>query len=230
MEIYLDSIQKLLTSGVENLPTQDLPIRLLTATFFGFVLNQLYALYYRDNEAQDGSLARGLVMLTPALTMTFMLIQASIALSLGLLGSLSFVRFRAQVKRTEDVCFVIIAIAVAIACSAKLFLAALVLVSVLFAYSYLRNKIAQTSTRNRFAIVTLNTKTTRDTDTILTELSRLGVRPEFISMRTYDGISSLVFNLGRVEHSQHSAIARTLTAGDESAQLNIFYPSERLGA
>ena len=82
---------------------------MVVAIVFGVLLFLLYNLYFHDNEPQDGSLARSLILLTPSLTATFWMIQSSVILSLGLLGSLSFVRFRTPVKRSEDVTFIVIA-------------------------------------------------------------------------------------------------------------------------
>lgn len=213
-----------------NLPVEAMIITLIASAVFGFALYMIYALYYHDNEPQDGSLARGLVMLTPALAVTFMVIQSSLALSLGLLGSLSFVRFRTQVKRTEDICFVIIAIAVAIACSISQYVAASVLVVMLFIYSCLRNRISSSKRGTRYAIITFNTKGQATVEQLNDSLDDLRIRASFVSFRSYDGITSFVFNASRVGRGDHEAIATRLRSFDAEAQINVFYPNERLGA
>ena len=85
----MDGLMELLTNQ-EPASVFGFTLSISIALVFGIMLNILYNLYFRDNEPQDGSLARSLVLLTPSLCATFWMIQSSIILSLGLLGSLSF--------------------------------------------------------------------------------------------------------------------------------------------
>lgn len=209
----------------------DFIICLVVSILFGMALNLLYSLYYHSNEPQDGSLARSLALLTPSLAATFWMVQSSLVLSLGLLGSLSFVRFRTPVKRAEDVSFIVVAIAVAIACAIRQYMIAASLVGMFFAYTWIRNRLtARISSKERFAIITFNTHTRATVGDITTALSELRVSPEFVSSRSYDGITSYVFNAKRVDDSSHDAINSRLTLMDKDAHINIFYPSDRLGA
>lgn len=201
------------------------------AALFGIALNLLYSLYYHSNEAQDGSLARSLALLTPSLAATFWMVQSSLVLSLGLLGSLSFVRFRTPVKRAEDVSFIVVAIAVAIASAIHQFLIATTLIVMFFVYTWIRNHFsAHLTSKDRFAIITFNTHVAVTLQDISSALNELAVKPEFVSSRSYDGITSYVFNARKVDDVSHDAINRRLALMDKQAHINIFYPSDRLGA
>ena len=57
----------------------------------------LYVIFYRDWDRGAG-VHRTFLLAGPAITVLFIAIQFSLPLSLGLLGALSFVRFRTPVK------------------------------------------------------------------------------------------------------------------------------------
>jgi hypothetical protein len=220
-----------LTPAESGMDMVEFVLALGASIVFGILLHQLYNLYFRDNEPQDGSLARSLVLLTPSLTATFLMIQSSLSLSLGLLGSLSFVRFRTPVKRAEDVSFIIIAVAVAIALSSGTYILAVTLVALLFTYTVGRNLIGgRLAQQGQNAIITINTRRKASSTDILALFEGLRLRSDFISSRTYDGITSYVFNAHRVTKESHDAITTELSSYDKDAHVNIFYPSDRLGA
>ncbi len=205
-------------------------LAMVVAIVFGLLLFLLYNLYFQDNEPQDGSLARSLILLTPSLTATFWMIQSSIILSLGLLGSLSFVRFRTPVKRSEDVTFIVIAICSAIACATYSFAIGATLIAILFGFTTIRNFWNINMLRHgRFAVVTFNTKKSTSIAAIKSIFKEADVQGEFVSSRTYDGITSFVFNAKNITKSQHDNLSDQLQIYDASASFNIFYPNDRLG-
>lgn len=76
LETVLNTIME--SNGLENFGSQhtfSFIIAMASSALFGYMLKNLYELYFQDNEPQDGSLARSLVLLAPALTATFWMIQ-----------------------------------------------------------------------------------------------------------------------------------------------------------
>lgn len=70
----------------------------------------LYIIFYRDWERGAG-VHRTFLLGGPAITAMFIAIQFSLPLSLGLLGALSFVRFRTPVKDPAEIGFLLLVIA-----------------------------------------------------------------------------------------------------------------------
>lgn len=97
----------------------DLPLFLtmlavsLAAAFF---VSWLYRYFY-ERRGTGSQVHRAFPLLALATTALFVGVQVSIPLSLGLLGSLSFIRFRTPVKEPEEVGFLMLVIASSI-CSA----------------------------------------------------------------------------------------------------------------
>lgn len=70
----------------------------------------LYALFYGDAQRGAG-VQRTFLLGGPAITTLFIAIQFSLPLSLGLLGALSFVRFRTPIKDPAEIGFLLLLIA-----------------------------------------------------------------------------------------------------------------------
>jgi len=114
----------------------------------GLVLSLLVAWYY---EAYGQSLAnrRTMARLLPALTITtglvITIVKSSLALSLGLVGALSIVRFRTAIKEPEELLFLFISIAIGLGVGADQRLATIVGVGILLGYMALRMLFQRTS-------------------------------------------------------------------------------------
>ena len=206
-------------------------IMLLIALLYGIMLNILYGVYFRENEPLDGSLARSLVLLTPTLMTIFWVIQFSLPLSVGLLGTLSFVRFRSPVKRAEDIAFIVIALACSISCAIMKPLIGGGLILLFLVFSLIRNYISPAAINGKnFAVLTYNTTLNpkiSDLEGIFAEAKCRSF--EFVSSRTYDGITSFVFNIGNLKQNTLSTLTKALERADKASNISVFYPNGRLG-
>lgn len=130
-----------------NLP---LPVPLELGAFFlnlvvGLILSLLVAWYY-EHYGQSLSNRRKFARLLPVLALTTMLVisivKSSLALSLGLVGALSIVRFRTAIKEPEELAFLFIAIAIGLGVGAdQRWITAVGTIGIL-AYMLLRRLIA----------------------------------------------------------------------------------------
>ena len=100
-------------------------ITLLLAFLVGFFIFQIYKKTYQ-NVVYTKSFNLSLVMMTVITSLVIMAVTSNIVLSLGMVGALSIVRFRAAVKDPMDIVFMFWAIASGIVIGAGLFLLALV--------------------------------------------------------------------------------------------------------
>jgi len=96
---------------------------------FSLVVYFIYQVFYGSRHIGAG-VHRMFLLGGPAITVLFLGIQTSIPLSLGLLGALSFVRFRTPVKDPAEIGFLLVLIACSIgASSGNFMLITLLLVS-----------------------------------------------------------------------------------------------------
>jgi hypothetical protein len=88
-------------------------IALAFSLLFSLVILLMYQLFYGSRHIGAG-VHRMFLIGGPAVTVLFLAIQTSIPLSLGLLGALSFVRFRTPVKDPAEIGFLLVLIAASI--------------------------------------------------------------------------------------------------------------------
>jgi hypothetical protein len=110
------------------------------------VVYLMYQLFYGSRHIGAG-VHRTFIIGGPAITALFLGIQVSIPLSLGLLGALSFVRFRTPVKDPAEIGFLLLLIAASIGAATNNYLAT----GILFAIVFIALGI-HWLTRNRFSV------------------------------------------------------------------------------
>ncbi len=86
---------------------------LLAALLAAFAASLLYRFFY-ERRGTGSQVHRAFPLLAVSVTTLFVGVQISIPLSLGLLGSLSIIRFRTPIKEPEEVGFIMLVIAASI--------------------------------------------------------------------------------------------------------------------
>jgi uncharacterized membrane protein YhiD involved in acid resistance len=84
---------------------------LLMAAGMGVILAVTYV-YWGRSASNRRAFAPNLVMITLTTTLIIIVVKSSLALSLGLVGALSIVRFRSAVKEHEELAFLFFSIAI----------------------------------------------------------------------------------------------------------------------
>ncbi|MBN1374904.1 MAG: hypothetical protein JXA01_01975 [Dehalococcoidia bacterium] len=109
---------------------------MLTAIGFSLVASiiayLMYQFFYGSKNIGAG-VHRTFLIGGPAITALFLGIQTSIPLSLGLLGALSFVRFRTPVKDPAEIGFLLLLIAGSIGAATSNYLVTVILYAIVFA-------------------------------------------------------------------------------------------------
>lgn len=86
---------------------------LLAALAAAFIASLMYRFFY-ERRGTGSQVHRAFPLLAVSVTTLFIGVQISIPLSLGLLGSLSIIRFRTPIKEPEEVGFIMLVIAASI--------------------------------------------------------------------------------------------------------------------
>jgi uncharacterized membrane protein YhiD involved in acid resistance len=124
------------------LPLVNLALNLI----IGLILSLIVGWYY-EHFGQSLSNRAKLAQLLPVLTLTTALVisivKSSLALSLGLVGALSIVRFRTAIKEPEELMFLFIAIAIGLGVGADQRWATLIGVVAILGYMALRKLMAR---------------------------------------------------------------------------------------
>jgi hypothetical protein len=104
----MEFLNQFLLSGPD---LQDTLISVVLAAIMGLLISQLYKHTHRGLNYEHTFMA-ALVLLAPIVSVVMLYIRGDLVLSLGLIGSLSIVRFRTAIKDTRDMVFLFWVIAV----------------------------------------------------------------------------------------------------------------------
>lgn len=85
-------------------------INLLIAAFLAFLLGRLY-IRFGQSASDRRAFASQFVLLSVTTALIIVVVKSSLALSLGLVGALSIVRFRSAVREHEELAFLFVSIA-----------------------------------------------------------------------------------------------------------------------
>jgi uncharacterized membrane protein YhiD involved in acid resistance len=105
------ALMQSLSSQWARTPLSSFVFHLVLAAVLGFVLGRVYVRFGTSLSNRD-LFARNFVLLTTTTMLIITIVKSSLALSLGLVGALSIIRFRAAIKEPEELSFLFLAIAV----------------------------------------------------------------------------------------------------------------------
>ena len=105
------------------------PAQVVLSFFVAFALGYLWATVYRKTHtgiAYTRSFFLTLLLIPSIVAMIMMAIGSNVALSLGLVGALSIIRFRTVIKDTKDMTFLFLAIGIGLCCGANVWLVGII--------------------------------------------------------------------------------------------------------
>jgi len=138
-------INKFLIDGPELI---DVIFSISLAAIMGMLISQLYRGTHRGLNYEHTFMA-SLILMAPIVSLVMLYIRGDLVLSLGLIGSLSIVRFRTAIKDTRDMVFLFWVIAVGLGAGtynwsvvlvSTLFIMVIVVILYYFRYGHSENK------------------------------------------------------------------------------------------
>lgn len=118
-------IFKYLIESNASISIYQVVLAMLAALVLGLFMYFMYKKTY-SGVVYSKSFNQTLVLLAVIVTMVMTIIGGSLALSLGMVGSLSVIRFRTAIKEPKDMAFLFWAIAIGLSCGAEMYVVAVV--------------------------------------------------------------------------------------------------------
>ncbi len=106
----LQTFEQFVASGTTDVPLWGFILNLVLTAVFAYVLRQVY-IKYGSSLSNRRMFARNFVLLAMTTMLVISIVKSSLALSLGLVGALSIVRFRSAIKEPEELLYLFLAIA-----------------------------------------------------------------------------------------------------------------------
>ena len=137
-----ENLNLLATQNIEvNL--ESYVIGLLLSIFLAFLVQQTY-IKLSTTLSNKKEFSKNFLMLAATTTIIITIVKSSLALSLGLVGALSIVRFRAAIKDPEELVYLFLLIGIGLGCGAGQFLTisigVIIILILIYAYSRLKFK------------------------------------------------------------------------------------------
>jgi len=107
----LETFQQFLVTQGAQIPVWSFFFNLIAAGVLSLVLSYIYVKYGRSLSNRR-VFARNFVIITMTTMFIIVVVKSSLALSLGLVGALSIVRFRAAIKEPEELAYLFLAISI----------------------------------------------------------------------------------------------------------------------
>ncbi len=199
-------------------------IALAFSLLFSLVIFAMYHAFYGSRHIGAG-VDRMFLIGGPAITVLFLAIQTSIPLSLGLLGALSFVRFRTPVKDPAEIGFLLVLIACSIGAATGNFMATGVLLAaalLVLGGKWLLRGRCSVGSRGGLMISLDQADFARVEDKIKNHLTeRLG-KARLESMSVVDGKVNLQYQYRKRSAFDWTAFSKELSEVVAPARLDIF--------
>ena len=117
-------INPILETNVK-LSTYSFIISIVLSYILSYILSKIY-ISQANSLSNHESLAKIFPLLSVTTTIVIAVVKSSLALSLGLVGALSIVRFRTPIKEPEELTYIFLAIAIGLANGADQYLASII--------------------------------------------------------------------------------------------------------
>lgn len=105
------TFEEFLTTQTHQMPIGNFIINILIAALLAFILALIYR-RFGNSLSNRKMFSANFVVLAVTTMLIISIVKSSLALSLGLVGALSIVRFRAAIKEPEELSFLFLTIAI----------------------------------------------------------------------------------------------------------------------
>lgn len=137
-------LKDLLTTASSDVSVLTVLINMVIAALLAYALRWLYV-RFATSLSNRRAFAGNFVLLAATTTLIITVVKSSLALSLGLVGALSIVRFRAAIKEPEELAYIFLTIAIGLGLGADqraLTIAAFALIAALIALKGMRKSVS----------------------------------------------------------------------------------------
>ncbi len=189
----METLQNLTKSDLNFFINQniqiDLPnfvISLICAAILSFFV-QLFYIRYSSTLSNRKEFSKNFVILGVTTCIVIMIVKSSLALSLGLVGALSIVRFRAAIKEPEELVYLFLIIAIGLGCGANQLIITSVgiffsLFIIMIYSGYLRRSNKNIEEKINLGIIIQENISDIQINNLMTEIKKVSKELKFISM------------------------------------------------
>ena len=151
----IQTFEQFLTSQSGHVPFLGFVINLLLAALLSLVISYVY-IHLGKSVSNRRLFASNFVLLAVTTTLIITIVKSSLALSLGLVGALSIVRFRAPIKEPEELTYLFLNIAIGLGLGADQRLITVVAIIFIIAFILLKSKFKSANDNQNLCLTICN--------------------------------------------------------------------------
>ncbi len=190
---FTDMIKKSVLEGFSNdINIADILISLAVAFVAGLFILVIYRLTYKG-VSRSRSFETTLILMTPISAMIVLTITSNLALSLGMVGALSVIRFRTAIKEASDTAFMFWAVAAGITAGAHFYKITLIGSLFIGALTFIIVKLTSVSTRPYLLVIKATDK--KAIEAAEMTLEHMKVTNRVSSITTTEGVTEAIFEV-----------------------------------
>ncbi|MCB1194670.1 DUF4956 domain-containing protein [bacterium] len=228
----VQALQKYLSAQLAQLSIGGFCFNLLLAACLAYWLGRVY-IVYGSSLSNRKMLAKSFIMLAMTTMLIITLIQSSLPLSLGLLGALSIIRFRAAIKEPEELTYLFLAITIGLGFGAGQRILTIVALVMIIIVIKLRHKFSGRKTdsvQNLYLTITTHNPNDISLETVTAILKD---QCQLFRMKRMDKLPTLMEVSFLVEFKSEKSlysVESSLRKLDESIKINFLDYKGALGA
>ena len=161
-------------------------LSLISAAILSFFV-QLFYIRYSSTLSNRKEFSKNFVILGVTTCIVIMIVKSSLALSLGLVGALSIVRFRAAIKEPEELVYLFLIIAIGLGCGANQLIITVVgivfaLILIMIYSGYLKNSKKNIEQVINLGIIVEENINDTQINNLINDIKKISSELKFVSM------------------------------------------------
>ena len=161
-------------------------LSLISAAILSFFV-QLFYIRYSSTLSNRKEFSKNFVILGVTTCIVIMIVKSSLALSLGLVGALSIVRFRAAIKEPEELVYLFLIIAIGLGCGANQLIITFVgivfaLILIIIYSGYLKNSKKNIEQVINLGIIIQENINDTQINKLINDIKKISSELKFVSM------------------------------------------------
>jgi len=172
---------------------------MVLAFVIGMIISQIYKRTQRGMN-HELTYMTSLVILAPIIALVMLFIRGNLILSLGLIGSLSIIRFRTAIKDTRDMIFLFWSIVVGLGAGTYNWTAVVIGSIIILAIIYVLYLLKYGKSQNQDYILIITGESSGSYQEIETVVNQFVVNANIRSQEIQDGLSEIVLEVDFKSH------------------------------
>ena len=198
---------------------------LILAGFLSFIIQITY-LKFSTSLSNKFDFSKNFIILGITTALVITIVKSSLALSLGLVGALSIVRFRAAIKEPEELIYLFLIIATGLGCGAgqlKITLIGIlfaILIVIIFSLYWKKKKIADEEILNS-SIIFNKRISDKEIDEVINKINPMCLQIKFISLSSTENQTTLNLDLKPKNFKNVGEITETVKKFDSKVKIML---------